>query len=122
RTAGVGALKGRNTGQTTASEGQAGAEDSELQYRGWTSYDGRYGLDNVLGAYFTQSDQEKLRKHFDGEDIRINGVHAEYLDNSLEILRYLRSNGIDFEVEDFYQRGQIDIKLSGTDTSVRVFD
>ena len=100
------------------------AEDFYPRLNGWTTdeYGDKYGLDTILGAYFTQYDQEKLRKHFDGENIHIDPPHLQYLDNSLEILRYLRSNGIDFEVEDFYKRGQIDIKLSSSDMSIRVFD
>lgn len=122
QTTSVGVPEGWSSGESSVEQGETGAEDSHLRVHGWTSGEQTLGLDNVLGAYFTRSDQEKLRKHFDGENIAISPTHAEYLDNSLEIVKYLRSNGIDFEVEDFYQRGQIDIKLAGTDTSVRIFD
>lgn len=82
------------------------------------------GLGSVLGAYFTESDQAILRKHFDnnGSPIEIKEKHIDFLENSVAVLQYLRSNGIDFDVNDFYAEGQIDVRLSGMNASLRVFD
>ena len=112
--------------QTSESEPEASTEsnlDAEAMV-GWSTDadNGVDGLDNVLGAYFSEVDQEKLRKHFDGNNIQISREHAQYLENSVEVLKYLRSTGTDFNVEDFYRDGQIDVRLSGSDISVRVFD
>ena len=99
----------------------------EIYFTGWTTRvsgtDGdKIGLDNAIGAYFTQVDQEKLRNHFDGGNIPITGRNAYYLENSIQMLQYLRSNGIDFSVERFEREGQIDVRLDGYDMSVRIFD
>lgn len=98
----------------------------ETYFTGWTSRPNAeepvMGLDYVIGAYFTQVDQEKLRNHFDGGQLEIEGRNAYYLENSIEMLQYLRSNGIEFSVERFERDGQIDVRLEGYDMSVRIFD
>lgn len=98
----------------------------ETYFTGWTSQpnieEPVLGLDYIIGAYFTQNDQEKLRNHFDGGKLDIEGRNAYYLENSVQMLQYLRSNGIEFSVERFERDGQIDVRLEGYDMSVRIFD
>ncbi len=101
----------------------------EVEFMGWSGQSGDGvdtlpGIGSVLGAYFTESDQVKLRKHFDreGDPLPIAEKHIDFLENSVAILQYLRSNGVDFELRDPYNDGHIDINLTGMGSSVRVFD
>lgn len=113
--------RSRQTQQQQATQQQSASQN--VIYTGWTTTeDSGPGLDNALGAYFTPAEQEQLREHFDGNNVEITEDKAEFLENSIAVLQHLRSNGVGFELRDFYEDGQIDVKLDGSSMSVRVFE
>lgn len=90
--------------------GWEGGVKDEKEYR---------GLKDVLGAYFTRADAEEIAKNFDNNEL-IDGQLAQ---NSLELVKYMRSKGYDFNVRSSQERNQIDVRMqTGENLSVRVFD
>lgn len=100
-------------------------DPTKVVYTGWTSSDGKPGLDNVLGAYFSQSDQQLLSKRMDGANpVVITQAEVDAVYNSEAVLKHLRSNGIEFSIKDSAnaEPDKIEVKLNVNNFDLRVFD
>ncbi|WP_078598673.1 hypothetical protein [Evansella clarkii] len=96
---------------------------SNEQLLGWNGgkYDGKEyrGLSHVMGAYLTKADAEAVAKNI-GEDQLFDYELAE---NSVELLKHMRSNGYDFNVRENGNPNQIEVRMNaGENINVRVFD
>lgn len=90
--------------------GWSGGKIEDQEYR---------GLSHVLGAYLTKADGELIAKNID-KDMLFDGSIAE---NSVELLKYMRSNGYDFNVRPDSKANQIEIAMaSNRNVSLRAFD
>ncbi|MCR6108748.1 hypothetical protein HXA34_19920 [Salipaludibacillus agaradhaerens] len=93
------------------------------QFLGWHGgeFEGKEyrGLSHVMGAYLTKADAELVAKNIDPALI----VDSTLADNSVELLKHMRSNGYDFNVRDNGNPNQIEVRMnSGENINVRVFD
>ena len=97
--------------------------DENEVFIGWDGFqtpDGSVrGLSHVLGAYLTKADAKEIAKNIDPKQ----EFPGEYVQNSLALLRHMRSNGYGFNVTKSNKRNSIDVKMeSGENLSVRVLD
>lgn len=117
--------KTAQTEQTaTPSEQEPEPEMMDEQLMGWnggTDEEGRQyrGLSHVMGAYLTKADAESVAKNIDSKEL----FDSEVAGNSVELLKHMRSNGYDFNIQSSEKRNQIDVRMSaGENVKVRVFD
>lgn len=91
--------------------GWNGGEIDEIEYR---------GLKDVLGAYFTPSDIQTISRNIDADKF----FDGSYVNNSLVLLRHLRSNGHEFSAREYnVKRNQIEVSMqSDSRTRIRIFD
>ena len=93
------------------------------QLLGWHggTFDGQEyrGLSHVMGAYLTKADAEIVAKNIDGDRL----FDAGLAENSVELLRHMRSNGYDFNVRENGNPNQIEARLNaGDNINLRIFD
>lgn len=77
------------------------------------------GLSHVMGAYLTKADAELVAKNIDEKRF----FDASLAENSVELLKHMRSNGYDFSVRENGNPNQIEVRMNaGENINVRVFD
>lgn len=96
----------------------------DAAFVGWTSTGDTNGIDLVLGAYLSQSDQALLAKRFGSgkEGTIFSKQEGEAIYNGQHLLKHLRSQGIDFSVKEFTIDKEIDVRLTINNFDVRIFD
>ncbi|PAE87711.1 hypothetical protein [Shouchella clausii] len=118
-----------NTAEPSQVQNEQGSEPDATEIStgesllGWHggSFEGREyrGLSHVMGAYLTKADAELVAKNIDPNRL----FNSELAENSAELLKYMRSNGYDFNVRDNGKPNQIEVLMnSGEDVKVRIFD
>lgn len=96
---------------------------SDAQYYGWngiTTGDGEVikGLKDVFGPYLSKADNALVAKNIDNQYF-----DGEIVQNSVQLLQHMRSNGYSFKVREDDQRNRIEVQLSaGANLNVRIFD
>lgn len=90
---------------------------------GWNggTFEGRdyRGLSHYMGAYLTKADAELVAKNIDANQL----FDSELAENSVELLKHMRSNGYDFNVRENGNPNQIEVRMNaGENINVRVFD
>lgn len=77
------------------------------------------GLSHLMGAYFTNADGQQIAKNIDRDEFfRADDAHT-----SVEMLQYMRSNGISIQAIESKKRNQINVRAGiGERTEVRLFD
>lgn len=77
------------------------------------------GLSHYMGAYLTKADAELVAKNIDANQL----FESEIAENSVELLKHMRSNGYDFNVRENGNPNQIEVRMNaGENINVRVFD
>ncbi|MCC2248973.1 hypothetical protein JUJ52_03245 [Virgibacillus sp. AGTR] len=77
------------------------------------------GLSHIIGAYLTKADAELVAKNIDTNQL----FDSELAENSMELLKHMRSNGYDFNVRENGNPNQIEVRMNaGENINVRVFD
>lgn len=78
------------------------------------------GMSDLMGAYFTKADAEEIAKNMDSNKV----FDAEMARNGAALLKYMRSNGYDFNVKSSQKRNQIEVRVNnvGEKIDVRIFD
>jgi hypothetical protein len=77
------------------------------------------GLSHYMGAYLTKADAELVAKNIDANQL----FDSELAENSVELLKHMRSNGYDFNVRENGNPNQIEVRMNaGENINVRVFD
>lgn len=101
-------------------------DDNEVvseQLLGWHggTHKGREyrGLSHHMGAYLTKADAELVAKNIESNHL----FDAQLVENSVELLKHMRSNGYDFKVREMDVLNKIEVRMNAGDrTNVRVFD
>lgn len=77
------------------------------------------GLSHILGAYITKADAELVAKNIDENQL----FDSSLAENSVELLKHMRSNGYDFSVRENGNPNQIEVRMNaGENINVRIFD
>ncbi|MGX1266735.1 hypothetical protein RKD55_004679 [Rossellomorea marisflavi] len=77
------------------------------------------GLSHYMGAYLTKADADLVAKNIDSTQL----FDSEIAENSVELLKHMRSNGYDFNVRENGNPNQIEVRMNaGENINVRVFD
>ena len=95
-------------------------DDSIVHLQGWQGDDETDGLGDYIGSYFSPKDQQTLQAFYDQTSF---DVSAFSLDQSVNLLQYMRNRGLDFSpVFNDAHKESLNVNLDEHPYRVRAFD